>query len=103
MCRRARVGHVKLKDLRDTFASQLLTCGVPIGWISLQLGHAEVDITSKRYARWCGGLDYREPMARRAGEVPTDFLARIGEQSPHKVPTDSETTRGGNEKSNYFR
>jgi integrase len=31
-----------MKDLRDTFASQLLTSGVPLGYISHQLGHADI-------------------------------------------------------------
>ena len=34
VCKRAGIGHRSLKDLRDTFASQLLTAGVQLGWIS---------------------------------------------------------------------
>jgi integrase len=39
--KRAKIAKVAMKDLRDTFASQLLTCGVPLGYISAQLGHAD--------------------------------------------------------------
>ncbi len=92
VCRRAGLGAVKLKDLRDTYASQLLTCGVSVGWISNQLGHATTDIATKRYARWCGGAEYRDPLTREPGEVPSDFLARLSrdfqEQSRHKVATE---------------
>jgi len=31
-----------MKDLRDTYASQLLTCGVPLAFLSAQLGHADI-------------------------------------------------------------
>ena len=46
---RAR-GRRAMKDLRDTFASQLLTAGVQLGYVSAQLGHADVGVTT--YARW---------------------------------------------------
>jgi hypothetical protein len=36
--KRARIGRRALKDLRDTFASHLLTAGVQLGYVSSQLG-----------------------------------------------------------------
>ena len=75
--RRADVGKVNPKDLRDTFASQLLTAGVQLGYLSAQLGHANVSVTAEHYAKWCGGEAYRDPMKRAEGEVPADFLARL--------------------------
>ena len=57
-----RVGHVRPKDLRDSFASHLLTAGVQLGYISRQLGHADVGVTARHYARWCGDDGYREPL-----------------------------------------
>ncbi len=84
--RRADVGKVNPKDLRDTFASQLLTAGVQLGYVSAQLGHANVSVTAEHYARWCGGEEtYRDPMVREEGEVPADFLARLSES--HQTPT----------------
>jgi hypothetical protein len=68
-----------MKDLRDTFASQLLTSGVSLGYVSRQLGHADVAVTAKHYARWAGGDLYREPMVLEHGEVPADLLARLPE------------------------
>ena len=47
----------------------------------MQLGHADLSVTAKHYARWCGADDeYREPMHLRDGEIPADLLARIAGQ-----------------------
>ncbi len=73
ICKAAKLGDRKLKDLRDTFASQLLTAGVQLGYASHQLGHADVATTSRHYARWCGGSEYRAAMAPEDGELPADL------------------------------
>jgi len=65
------------KDLRDAFASQLLTAGVQLGYISAQLGHADVATTARHYARWEGGDAYRRPVDLEPGEIPADVLDRI--------------------------
>ena len=89
--KRARIGHRALKDLRDTFASQLLTAGVQLGYVSQQLGHSNVATTADHYATWCGGDTYREPMQLEPGEVPADLLGRL-------VCTQSDPTpEGGDE------
>jgi integrase len=90
---RARIGQVRPKDLRDTYASQLLTAGVQLGYISRQLGHADVGVTARHYAKWCGDDGYREPLQIAPGEVPADLLARL--QRPHSDPTYAETERAG--------
>lgn len=56
-----------------------------LGYVSHQLGHADLAITAQHYARWCGGEEYRDPMRRQPSEVPADFLARL--DSPHSPPT----------------
>ena len=38
ICAKAGISHRAMKDLRDTFASQLLTSGVSLGYVSKQLG-----------------------------------------------------------------
>jgi len=53
--KRAQLPHRPIKDLRDTFASQLLTAGAQLGYISRQLGHSDVSVTARHYARWAGG------------------------------------------------
>ena len=77
-CELAGLGKRRPKDLRDTFASQLLTVGVQLGYVSTQLGHADVAVTARHYARWAGGDVYRSPLVLLPGEVPADFLARLG-------------------------
>lgn len=73
----ARIGERRMKDLRDTYASQLLTCSVSLGYVSAQLGHSDVAVTAQHSARWAGGNEYREPFRLEPGEVPADFLARL--------------------------
>jgi hypothetical protein len=65
------------KDLRDTYASRLLTAGT-------QLGQPDVSITARHYARWTGGNAYRIPLDVREGEVPADLLSLLDEWSPQK-------------------
>jgi len=54
--------HVTPHGLRDTYASHLLSAGVQLAYVSAQLGHADVAITARHYARWCGGDEYRPPI-----------------------------------------
>jgi integrase len=85
--KRAELEHRPPKDLRDTYASWLLSLGVQLGYVSAQLGHATVAVTASHYARWCAGDVYREPMALLAGEVPADLLARVIADAPKAVPS----------------
>jgi len=71
------------KDLRDAFASQLLTVGIQLGYVSRQLGHSDVSITAHHYARWAGGDGYRSPLEVGEDEVPADLLSRLAKKSPH--------------------
>jgi integrase len=76
--RRAKVENRQMKDLRDTFASQLLSAGVQLGYVSQQLGHSNVAVTAGHYARWCGeGDEYRDPIVLKHAELPADVLARL--------------------------
>jgi integrase len=75
----ADIGHRRPKDLRDTFASQLLSAGVQLGYVSTQLGHADFGVTVRHYAKWAGGDEYRTALTLEPGEVPADLLARLVE------------------------
>jgi hypothetical protein len=86
--KRAAIGHRRVKDLRDTFASQLLTAGVQLGYVSVQLGHADVGVTARHYPRWADGDGYRDPMRLQVGEVPADLLERLV-SPPSSPPTES--------------
>jgi len=95
ICAAAGLGSRNMKDLRDSFASHLLSAGVQLGYVSKQLGHADVGVTAKHYARWAGDESYRSPLAVAPGEVPADLLARLAASadgaewgaSPLEVPT----------------
>ncbi len=94
------MGRISPKDLRDTFASQLLTVGVQLGYVSAQLGHADLGTTARHYARWCGDADYNDPMVRDEAEVPADFLARLASpQRPlsheHGIRDSGDLVAGG--------
>ena len=57
----AGVERHKLKDFRDSYASILVQHGIVLKWISLQLGHANVGVTERHYARWMAQDGYRNP------------------------------------------
>jgi integrase len=72
---RAGLPGVRLEDLRDTFASHLLTRGVSIQFVSKQIGHDGVSVTEKHYAKHlCAGGVRLAP-----GELPADLLARLAD------------------------
>ena len=75
--KQARVGDYDMKQLRDSFASYLITAGVSLGWISEQLGHADIATTARHYARWIKKTGYQEPLVLESGEVPSDLLGRL--------------------------
>jgi hypothetical protein len=64
----------------------------------MQLGHADIAVTARHYAKWCAGDSYRAPLEVREGEVPADLLARIGENAekgPQKDPSEARSDRKG--------
>ena len=90
----AEIGRRRFKDLRDTFGSQLVSAGVPLAYVSRQLGHVDVATTARHYARWCGGDEYREPVRLLPGEIPADLLARLAVASdPTRDPTHTAAER----------
>ncbi len=87
----ADIGHRRPKDVPDTFASQLLSAGVQLGYVSMQLGHADFGVTVRHYAKWVGGDEYRAALVLEPGEVPADPLARLLEShQSRKVGSDEE-------------
>ena len=57
--RKAELPHFKPYDLRHTYASLLLSEGVPLTYVSQQLGHAKPTTTLKHYAKWMPNGDRR--------------------------------------------
>ena len=81
------------KDLRDTFASVLLSGGVPVAYVSKQLGHASIATTLKHYAKWCDGDDYVDPVRLSPSQLPADLLSGHSDQIlTRKDRPDSEST-----------
>ncbi len=66
------------KDLRHTFASWLLTLTGDLGYVSAQLGHANVTVTAASYARWIPTDGRGTRVALGPGELPVDLLAQLG-------------------------
>ncbi len=55
--KRVNLSGFRLYDLRHTFATLLLSRGVPITYVSAQLGHAKPTTTLQWYSHWLPALD----------------------------------------------
>ena len=77
-----------IHKLRDTYACQLLSCSVPLGYVSTQLGHSEIATTSRFYAKWID-TEHQQPPMLGPTEVYADFLAKLGKS--HQSPTTEES------------
>jgi integrase len=49
---KAGLHHIRYHDARHTFATIALDAGRDIGWVSKQLGHADVGFTGRVYVHW---------------------------------------------------
>ncbi len=60
ICKKAKIGHFRMYDLRHSFASLLLASGTPITYVAAQLGHTKPTTTLRYYAKWIPkeGLHY---------------------------------------------
>ncbi len=63
------------KSVSPNAACHLLSAGIPLAFVSAQLGHAQATTTTRHYARWVGGSEYRRPPELTEGMVPADLLA----------------------------
>jgi hypothetical protein len=95
VCKDAGIGHYSPKDLRDTFASQLITAGITVSYVSIQLGHGagrgNTALTEKHYGRFLPRGGYQNPILVEEGEHPADLLVRLnGEESHQSHITSSE-------------
>jgi integrase len=59
LCTAASVRSRSPQDMRDTFASQLLSANAPLLYVSQQLGHGSAAVTLKHYAKWLPKADSR--------------------------------------------
>jgi len=51
-CKVSGVRYIKPMNLRHTYASQLITQGVPLIYVANQMGHTEKELTEKCYTAW---------------------------------------------------
>jgi integrase len=87
VCERAGLERHTPKDLRSSFVSWLLTCGVQLAYVSEQAGHGDVSVTGAHYGKWAEGNAYRLSLRVRDGEVPADLIARLCEdEESHQTP-----------------
>jgi len=84
-CKLAGIDRHRPKDFRDTYASTLITHGIVLKWVSLQLGHAAIAVTESHYAAYMlGGLGYQNPWMVPVGCLPVDVFAGLdGWQRPN--------------------
>ena len=52
LLKRAGLPEIRFHDLRHTFATLLLACGVHPTYVQRALGHASVKMTLDRYSHW---------------------------------------------------
>lgn len=52
LCEAAQVRKRSPHDMRDSFASQLLSANAPLLYVCQQLGHGTAEVTLKHYAKW---------------------------------------------------
>lgn len=74
------------KHCRHTYASQMLTLGMPKEWIARQMGHSSVRTLERRYAKWI--KEDQMPLAAMASKL-LGFGA-ISDQHAPNAPQDSE-------------
>lgn len=81
--------HVSMHGLRHTYASMLISEGVPITEVSAQLGHASVDITLRVYAHL---FTKATTASKRISESINKKWAPKRHQKSKKKPVVTETT-----------
>ncbi len=97
--RRAGLAGHTPKDLRDTFASWLVSLGAPVAWVSESLGHSNWAVTARHYARWVEDAGAGRGIAQLdTGEVWPDLLARVKAKIAPESPPNAvyaESRQGG--------
>jgi integrase len=80
---RAEVRHIRVHDARHTYASMLLRRGVPIAYVSNQLGHSSIQVTVDLYGHFIPGEDrhHVESMAEAIEEARTQETATLPQPS----------------------
>lgn len=81
--------HITMHGLRHTYASMLISNGVPISEVSAQLGHASVDITLRIYTHL---FTEASTASRRISAMMEDLMAPKWHQNKEKSQQPIEIT-----------
>jgi integrase len=79
----AKVRHLRVHDARHTYASIMLRRGVPMAYVSRQLGHSSIQITVDLYGHFEAGADRHQVEG---------FAAAVDEQET-RAPAPGESLR----------
>jgi hypothetical protein len=104
VARETGLGHHVPKDLRDTFASWLLSLGVSLPHVSRQLGHTDMAVTARHYGNGSRetptGSPYRSSRARcrifSRGGGAEDAAGPVGSTHLHGAVSEAVGSEGGN-------
>ena len=61
----------------DTFDKVLVTNGIVLKWVSLQLGHGSLTVTEQHYASYMAMDGYQNPWMVPEGGLPSDLFERL--------------------------
>ena len=76
---KAKVRHIRVHDARHSYASMMLRRGVPIAYVSNQLGHSSIQVTVDLYGHFIPGEDrhHVESMALAIEEAGTRIQTQL--------------------------
>src|SRR4051812_16753554 len=88
---KASVRHIRVHDARHTYASLMLRRGVPIVYVSKQLGHSSISVTVDLYGHFVPGADrhHVEGLADAIETAGTEPAATQAQPLPASEQTDS--------------
>jgi integrase len=70
----AGLRKVRFHDIRHTYASQLISRGANIKYVSTQMGHSSIDITLDYYAKYMPQGDRSEANLLKKNSAPIHTL-----------------------------
>ena len=88
LLKRAGVRYRNPYQTRHTYASMMISQGENIMWVSQQMGHASMEVTLKRYARWIsddstrGGYRPRHDWSAHLSDPPSLAVSDGPKMSP---------------------
>lgn len=82
--KKAKVRYRGPKHCRDTYASQMLTIGMPREWIARQMGHASTRTLETRYAKWI--KEDQLPLAAMASERLKEHKGSAEQPAEQEAP-----------------